>query len=263
MCYSILGGAITPRDIFDNECVKAGTGFQLRQLDAITQATIPTLLSFNSQIRPNNFRTTARDKDVNDWSYDEFFTSQDQPFFFSPFTTRKCDYPCNLPSVMFPVCTVNPNFQAGYPGTNDEIYSVYGQLSVSSFGFGVFTNLTHALMFCDIVRVNPFTGGVERPIYCVGNKGGRMFLDSWQVFKDGVSFYGALLPNESYICPECFHRCDVHGDGWLLLADNWTTVNMSYTRDNDSMDENVHMISTLPSTTPVWYASRRSLRRCW
>lgn len=165
---------------------------------------------------------------------------------------------------------MNPNFQVGYPGTNDQIYSVYGQLDVSAFGFGVyvcrlkklsdeasfrFTNLTHALMFCDIVRINPYTNGTERPIYCVGDRGGRMFLDNWSVFKDGVSFYGALLPNESNICPECFPRCDVFGDGWLLLAENWTTANMSYTRDNDSMDENVHMISTVPSTAPVYHVN--------
>jgi hypothetical protein len=151
---------------------------------------------------------------------------------------------------------VNPNFLAGYPGIRGEIYSVYGQLSVSAFGFGVFTNFSHALQFCDIIRVNPYTNGTERPIYCVGNKGGRMFRDNWSVAKEGVSFYGALLPNESNICPECFHRCDVFGDGWFVLAENWTTANVSYTRDNRSMDENVNMISTLPSTMPVWYAVR-------
>ena len=259
VCYSLLGGAMSIEQIFDNVCVKAGVGFQLRQLDGITSISIPSLLRFNSQIRPSNFRTTASAKNVNDWQYDEFFNDKDDvPFLFTPFATRKCNYPCSLPEASFPVCTVNPNFLVGYPGIRGEIYSVYGQLTVSAFGFGVFTNFSHALQFCDIIRVNPYTNGTERPIYCVGNKGGRMFRDNWSVMKEGVSFYGALLPNESNICPECFHRCDVFGDGWFVLAENWTTVNVSYTRDNRSMDENVNMISTLPSTTPVWYAVRFS-----
>lgn len=67
VCYSLLGGAITTTQIFDNVCVKAGVGFQLRQLDSITSISISTLLQYNSQIRPSNFRTTASEKNVRDW----------------------------------------------------------------------------------------------------------------------------------------------------------------------------------------------------
>jgi len=82
-----------------------------------------------------------------------------------------------------------------------------------------------------------------------------MFRDIFQVNKTGVSFYGALIPNESNICPECFPRCETYGDGWLLLADNWTTVNVSYRRDDRAMDQNTHMISTIPNIVPVYHVN--------
>lgn len=72
------------------------------------------------------------------------------------------------------------------------------------------------------------------------------------VNKTGVTFYGALLPDEPNICPECFHRCEVFGDGWLILAENFTSANMSYTRDNRAMDQVTHMFATLPNLQPVW-----------
>ena len=50
-------------------CVKASTGFQLRQLDVIVAAFVSTLLLRNSMIRPSNFITTARRSSVRDWSY--------------------------------------------------------------------------------------------------------------------------------------------------------------------------------------------------
>lgn len=252
VCWSIQGGAITEVDIFDNVCIKASIGMQLRQLDVITANSLPLVLSRNSMIRPSNFRTTASAKSITDFAFDEFYTTRDKPFVFIPFQKRRCNYPCGLLSVQFPTCTVNPNFQAGYVCPDGEICSPYGQLSFSGFGFGIFTNASHALDFCDVVRVNPFTGAEERPIYFTGARGGRMFRDVFQVNKTGVSFYGALLPNESNICPECFPRSVIFGDGWLLLADNWTTVNMSYRRDDRAMDQITHMLSTIPSLVPIW-----------
>lgn len=255
VCFSLLGGAITLDDIFDNVCVKASIGFQLRQLDVIVAATVSTLLIRNSMIRPSNFRTTARASSVRDWVYDQFYTKLDKPFIFVPFQKQKCNFPCDLPDAQFPVCIVNPNFLPGYVGVPGETYSVYGQQVVSAFGFGVYTNASHALAFCDIVRINPFTGAVERPIFFTGDKGGVMFRDVFSVNKTGVTFYGALLPGEPNICPECFPRSRIYGSGWQILAENFTSANMSYEQDDRAMDQVTHMFTTLPNLQPVWHVN--------
>lgn len=185
-----------------------------------------------------------------------------------PFVTRSCNFPCSLPAAQFPVCTVNPNFFYGYVyferkfpfltavdsyvGAVGQTYSVYGQKSLSGLGFGVFPNASLALDFCDITRTNPYTGNIERPIYFTGHQGGRMFRDVFNVTKAGVSFYGALLPNESFVPPACFHRSEIYGDGWLILGDNFTSMNMSYRRDNRAMDIDNHMFSTIPDTQPIY-----------
>lgn len=255
VCWMIQGGAIGVDDIFDNVCVKASIGMQLRQLDVITAASLALVLSNNPMIRPSAFRTTASAKSVADFAFDQYYTTKDKPFVFVPYQRRKCNYPCDLNIVLYPVCTVNPNFQVGYTCPDGAVCSPYGQLSFSGFGFGIFTNASHMLDFCGVQRANPYTGAVEYAGYFTGARGGRMFRDVFQVNKTGVSFYGALLPDESNIPPECFPRSVIYGDGWQLLADNWTSVNMSYRLDNRAMDQVTHMFYTTPSLVPVWHVN--------
>ena len=252
--FSIVGGLIQPSEIFDNCIVKANIGFQLRQLQAITAFTVPMLIRNNPLIRPNFFTTTIKPKDVYDWNYDEYIDS-DIYGLQIPYVTLKCDFPCNYQSINYSVCTVNPNFDIGYLGIPGQNVAPFGYQNITSYGLGLFHNASQALMFCGIVRLNPYTKSIERPIYFTGNNGGSMFRDTLAINQTGVSFYGVLLSDEINVNPVCFPRSQIFGDGFQILADNFTTVNMTYVRDFDSMSYALSMFYTQPNIIPVFNAN--------
>lgn len=253
-CYAIVGSQMAYTQIFNNFCRKAANGFQLRGVRNITAESVPLLLAKNSGIRPSSFRTTARENRVRDWVYD-VYSSDGTYGFFRPFRTVACNFPCGYKS--FEVCNVNPNYDVGYvPSANGTVitpFSIY-QNFTSAYAYGIFHNASDALAFCGITRTNPYTGGIERPIYFTGERGGRLFRDSFDILQPGVSFYGALLANdtEQDLPSECFPRSQIYGDGWRILADNFTSVNISYRRDNRFVDFGRNFFSTFPELQQVY-----------
>lgn len=251
VCYTLVGGQITFDKIFDNFCVKAQIGMQLRGLQNLTEATVPLLLARNTGIRPSLFITDGRPSRVRDFVYDIYLNS-DTYFFFKPYVTLAVNYPGGYPEDLFPVCTVNPNYDIGYVGNTDQQITPYGLQNITSYGFGLFHNFSQAIPFCGIKRVNNITGGVEVPIYATGHDGGRMFRDSFDITQVGLSFYGALMPGEEHVMPVCFPRSQVFGDGFRLLADNFTMANMSFMRDNRMIEFGRDMFTTNPRLVSIW-----------
>lgn len=249
VCYTLVGGQITYDKIYDNFCMKAQIGFQLRGLNNLTVQTVQLLLRANAGIRPSNFLTTGNPKKSFDWVYDVYLTSETF-LFFVPYRTLACNWPCGY--VDFPVCTVNPNYNVGYVNRGNFSLTPYGLQNITNYAFGLFHNASQALAYCDITRINNVTGGLERPVYFVGDRGGIMFRDSFDITKPGFSFYGALLQNESGVNPCCFPRSRIFGDGYRILADNFTSCNMSYQLDDLFIDYNRDVFSTNPRLVPVY-----------
>jgi hypothetical protein len=251
VCFTLVGGQITYRQIFDNFCVKAQIGMQLRGLQNLTQQTVPLLLAQNTGIRNSLFITDAKPSRVRDFVYDIYLNS-DKYLFFLPYATLAVNYPGGYPDDLFPVCTVNPNYDIGYVGNTDQQITPFGLQNITAYGFGLFHNASHAIPYCGIKRAVNATGGTEQPIYFTGHDGGRMFRDSFDVTRAGVSFYGALMPGEEHVTPVCFPRSQIFGDGFRILADNFTIVNMSFARDNRMIQFGRDMFTTNPRLATVW-----------
>lgn len=240
--FSLVGGLIPINNVFDNCAVLAQLGMQIRAVQTITFMSAPLLFRNNPLIRNSlHIQTDGNPSTTFDFSYDLFSGGSYYPY-QQPFATFQCNWPCGFTEDQFPQCNVNPNWDLGYIPSENITY-----------GLGVFHNASQALLFCNVSRISPVTGALEIPVYFTGEDGGCMFRDEFDVNTTGISFFGALLPNETGVVPWCFPRVQIYGDGWFILADNFTSANMSKTSNNGGSLVGIYhrkKVAVLPSFDP-------------
>jgi hypothetical protein len=237
---SIVGGHIPASNIFGNQIIKAQLGFELRRVRSIPEQSIRRVVRLNPLIRNSNpqaLTTSIGNRQVFDWSYDVYFVAPGLNYVVVR-TSTQCNFPCG-PEFLTPglvYCTVNPNYELGL---------------VPDYGIRRFSNGTQATFFCITNRTSLDTGLPETPIFFTGEDAGRNFYEQITVNRTAVSFIGALLDSgEEFVPPVCFRRSNIWGNGHLILQDNFTSANMSYTTHGVSLQT---AYSTWSTSTDAQY----------